>query len=757
MISICRIPRVLSLAVLLVPLTWAQDAFLTRWETLRATQPAGVELRIAAPKAAFYLGETIPLTLSFTATNLRSFVADSRLQDRVGRMNYMEEFVPDPVAASEDPLRGLPAETGGMGGLSGGNAILSSDKPFTVERILNEWVRFRAPGRYRIYVLSRRVGQVTGTGQTGQELQMFAASKPVEVVSNVINLEIVAAPPEWVSEQITAATAILDNTTGNDSESGRARQRAGLTLRFLNTVESVTALAKRLPGVDSVDAFALHSGILDSSHRTELLPVMEQLLAEPGQAISERFLTTLAQLAVLVESGGVMPSYPSDEATRQAWQVESRRRAALVAEKRDRYVSVLVRKLQAKKAEARALTRDALLSVAEAGPNWPPWLTGIVDSLIADFRTLPGQMQSSLLDSRWSLLRNRNVLPLLNGLYANPPQPPLGYPSIRELVLRRIYELAPDRGRQLILADLHRPDGARIGEKTLMMLPDENLPELNDVFSAQAARGGPLPTLLITRYGTGEIVKNVEAGYLAFNTELDRQKLPHCPFPLVFYFLKFDPEFGERELRKAFATGPCYDIGRAFDSLGAYAMSPALERLAIEHLSSGIVPVKRGAAEVLGKYGSAAAQQPLWETMEYFRSWWKDREDDLRKTVGQEGVFLERALRTALAQGSGWLLGETELRKLLALCSTAECRADVQEWIGSAGSPKSVEILLYPGDVRIKVAQYMVTGELALSAKLAQFPAGTAFRMAATRSEEANLERTRVEAAVRAAGHRIVP
>jgi hypothetical protein len=449
--------------VLFVPLAWAQDAFLAHWETSRAAQPVGVELRITAPKATFYLGETIPVTFSFTAADPRSFVADSRLQDRVGRMNYTEEFVPDPVAATEDPLRGLPGETGGMRGLSGGNALLSSEKPFTVERSLNEWVRFRTPGRYRIYVLSRRVKQVTGTRQTDQELQMFAATKPVEVVSNVIPLDIAAAPPEWASEQITASTAILDNTAGNDSESGRARQRAGLTLRILNTVESATVLARRLAGVNSVDAFALHSGILDSSHRAELVPVMERLLAEPGQAISERFLTTLAQLAVLVESGGVMPPYPGDEAARQAWQVESQRRAALIAERRDHYVSVLVQKLQDKKADSRALTRDALLSVAEAAPIRPPWLTGIVDSLIADFRTLPAQMQSSLLDARWHLLRNRDVLPLLQDLYANPPQPPAGYPSIRELVLRRIYELAPDRGRPLILAELHRPDADRAG------------------------------------------------------------------------------------------------------------------------------------------------------------------------------------------------------------------------------------------------------------------------------------------------------
>ncbi|MCZ2157116.1 MAG: hypothetical protein LC114_25010 [Bryobacterales bacterium] len=744
------------MGILLVPTVWAQDAFVARWEALRDAQPAGVDLRITSPEAKFYLGEAIPLSLSFTATQPGTFVADSRLQDRVGRMNYIEEFIVDPVAATEDPLRGLPGESGGMGGLSGGNAILTSDKPFTVERTLNEWMRFRVPGTYRLYVPSRRARQVTGTGQTDQELRMSAASRSVEVASNVLTLEIVAAPPEWVSEQIAAATAVLDAPAGNDSESGRARQRAGLTLRFLNTVESGTALAKRLPEANSVDAFALHSGILDSTHRAELLPVLEQLLVASEQAISARFLSTLAQVAALVESGGVMPPYPDDETARQAWQTELQRRAALIAEQRDRFVSILLRSLADKEPAARTLTRDALLSVAEASGNRPPWLNDIVESLLADFPALPARMQSSLLDSRWRLLRDRDILPLLNALYENPPRPPLGYPSIDELVLKRIYELDPERGRQLILEELRQKDGPRIGGNTLMMLPDVNLPELDEVFAAQVASGRPLPVQLIARYATGEIVKQVEAGYLAFDAELDRQKLPHCPFPLVFYFLKFDPEFGEQELRKAFAAGRCYDMGRAFESLGPYAMSPALERLAIEHLMSPIVPIKRGAAEVLGKYGSRAAEKPLWETMEYFRSWWKDREDDLRKPVGQEGIFLERALLTALAQAGAWVLGEPELRRLLALCSSGECRGAVEEWLRDAQSPKPVEIVLFFNEVRIKVAQYTMTGESGLPAKLAQFPAGTAFRIAQAPYEETRQVRQRVEAAIRAARHSIV-
>lgn len=296
-------------------------------------------------------------------------------------------------------------------------------------------------------------------------------------------------------------------------------------------------------------------------------------------------------------------------------------------------------------------------------------------------------MQSNLLDWRWHLLRERNILPLLNDLHANPPPGQSGDPSVRDLVLRRIYELSPERGRQLILEELHRPDGSRFSVQALMILPDDNLPELDEMFAAQAARGGPLPALLITRYATGAVVKQVEAAYLAFHRELDRQQLPHCPFPLVFYFLKFDPAFGEQELQKALTTGPCYDIGRAFDSLGPYAMSPALERLAIGHLTSGIVAVKRGAAEVLGKYGSAAAKEPLWQAMEYFRSWWKDREPDLLKPVGQESAILEHALRIALAQAAGWSLDQSELRRLLALCSTGECRQSVEDWMRNGTAP----------------------------------------------------------------------
>ena len=144
-------------------------------------------------------------------------------------MNYMEEFVAAPAEFAEDPLRGLPGGEGGMGGLSGGPVVLS-EKPFTFERVLNEWVRFRRPGTYRVYVLSRRVRR---------------AANPIELVSNILTIDIRPAPADWVAAQIAARG-------GN----------ALLQLRFLGSPEAGKELVRRLTAGQDVDSYGAHMAVL---------------------------------------------------------------------------------------------------------------------------------------------------------------------------------------------------------------------------------------------------------------------------------------------------------------------------------------------------------------------------------------------------------------------------------------------------------------------------------------------------------------
>src|SRR5258706_403087 len=115
---------------------------------MRDRRPGGVSLALSVPKPTFYLGETIRVEFAFTATQPETFLAWAPWAD--------ESFVIDPMAHMDDfqqPRRAF--------SYSGPGPSYLSEKPRTVPTDLNESVRFRQPGVYRIYVLSHRVHQVT--------------------------------------------------------------------------------------------------------------------------------------------------------------------------------------------------------------------------------------------------------------------------------------------------------------------------------------------------------------------------------------------------------------------------------------------------------------------------------------------------------------------------------------------------------------------------------------------------------------------
>jgi hypothetical protein len=724
-------------------------SFETRWQQFRDQNPHGVALAVSMPKTTYFLGEPIPLQLTFTASQPRTFLADSRQYDRVGRMNYVEEFLVDPAVSTEDPLLGLPAASGGMGGLSGGQMILS-DKPFAFERLLNEWVRFRKPGNYRFYVLSHRVDQTSEPARSDDYLRMYGHGKPVELASNMLTIEISPAPASWAREQIADAVKVLDGPVRSAEE----RRRAANILRFLDSPEAAAEMARRMGQGMDVETYQLHLGVLGSPYRARLLPLLEQHLAAPDQPVWDRYLDTITQLAELV-AGGPMAPFPKDEPARQRWIEESKQRAARMERQRQQYIERVVSSLGTKQPDARAITMDTLLGYASASPP-PSWLPNIVAAFTKDFLNLPATVQSDLLGSRWSLMRSPAMLPILRNLYDKPPEPGQ-YPPIQEIVLEHLSELAPAEARQMILAEIRNPKRGLPWQK-LASLPDRHIPELDALFTAHAL-AGHLDDRLILRYATGDIVQPIEQAYLRMRPKAA------CASPLVFYFLRYDPAFGEPELRRNLSTpgGPpvCYDLGFQFLELGSYAMSPALERLAIEYLSSPHVPIKRGMAEILGKYGSAAAEEPLWKTMEYFRSWWRGREVELKDSPLGENARFEQTLVTALALADAWVLTEAGLNRLLGLCTTGACKQETGGWAQAAKPPIRIDV--YPGAAGFSahLAQYDARTAAELRRRLPQYPAGTNFRLKiAAVDEQAPASRNARDIAlrvIREAGRQLAP
>lgn len=289
------------------------------------------------------------------------------------------------------------------------------------------------------------------------------------------------------------------------------------------------------------------------------------------------------------------------------------------------------------------------------------------------------------------------------------------------------------------------------------MLPEKTLPELDE---ALANKGNPG---LILRYASGSILPQVKARYEKARDQLVQGKQPLCLSASIFYFLQHDPGYGEQELRRIFAQESawppiCQDLSAGWGVPGRYAWSPALERLAIEYLNSPSVVIKKGVAAVLGKYGSAAAKKPLWDAMVVFFNWWKGREQELRESPNPMGSMLERELCGSLGQADGWVIGEKELKELLAVSTTQSCKEAVSRWVQEAKPPVVISVVSGP-DGGASVAQYRLPPDENIRYKLSQFPPETAFRISVSGKDDTGVAQTRrrLEEDVRATGYAVAP
>jgi hypothetical protein len=497
--------------------------------------PDHVRLVVSSEKIDYYLGETVRLQLRFTSTEPNGFTANPNIYDRmgwhsVGDENGPEDFVVDPQEGTEDPIKGIFSQ-GPINVRCCAPPVVLSERPFTIERILNAWVRFRRPGTYRLYVVSHRVGRKSGPEQ---------AAAPILLSPNSLALVFHAAPAAWIKEQIAATTKVLDLPVTNPPKDSDARERAMQQLRFLNTPESAVELARRVDRRNYGDDWVL----MDSSYRPQELAVLEGRLVAPDEACDGYLLDGLAHLAQLISLGGMGWKVPKREPARKAWQQEFQRRVVFRENKIRDYASRLYAALPSKESAARAECSLAVLNTAMNRPGRPEWLGSVTAEVRADFRRLRPNEQVRLLQEGWTILRSPAMLPILRSLRETMP----------DLALPRVYELAPEEGRRLIIDEI-RHSQHRIAFNTLAMLPDRTLPELDDVLAAEYEQGLDNADMLILRYARGAVARRVKETY----RKRPEGRIPWAG-PVVYYLLKYDPKFGEQELRRSLATPGRYTL-----------------------------------------------------------------------------------------------------------------------------------------------------------------------------------------------------
>jgi len=155
-----------------------------------AQTPVNPDVRLSlgtrGGQTAFHVGELIPLELTFTATVANRYqVLDAADRDRWGPWDP-SEFSVKPETGWDDPI----APFFGAGILAGSSPLrfrVLSEQPVVLKDELNRWVRFQAPGVYRITVKSGAVSRVGSRSVAPEQT----------VISPEFTLTIVPATNEW--------------------------------------------------------------------------------------------------------------------------------------------------------------------------------------------------------------------------------------------------------------------------------------------------------------------------------------------------------------------------------------------------------------------------------------------------------------------------------------------------------------------------------------------------------------------------------
>jgi hypothetical protein len=721
-IKACRVGLVLALTLLIVPLSpAAQQPVDQAARSLQPSVPVTLTLRFADGRNQFRPGEILPIELEFDSPVSKRFVVDGATYDRSGRLT-IDEFLVEPDEAVTDPLLDYFAQGGSSLGGVRQNGVLG-EKPFTVKLDLNEWFRFEKAGVYTLSVRSRRVSDDAKAVTTWES--------NVAVESNTVSFEILPRDVDWEARQLSAAQQILDSRRF-DLEGKGCR-----ILRFLGTDRAVDELIKRYDEERWGCGFGYAAGLFNAVDRAHVVRQLEAGLRANDQPVTDSYLRTLALLSVFIRYPELRPAQTRDTKGRLIRSSDPGRLQDLVQAAKATYEEILDAALPEKTARARAMILSWRVETGRHADPTRPVPTAardrLLEQLAATFLELPAEQQTRLLEYQWPTVAGQAMVPVLRALVETPAPKSSSLP---DLALRRLYELAPAEGRARILHEIRNPSPTA-SLKTLGMLPERELPELDDILAANVEMIEDFDALsiraeLLHRYAS----RAASARVLSRVDDLLTRMACRPQAALLAYFVRANPDLGQALLDRVLAwrerTG-CYH--RALRDVATLRMTPGVEATAVAHLDDPDPQVVISAAETLGRYGSRASAQRLRAQFERWHGAWEGRQEELRFSRAEDRPntmqgMVEFAFLNALGRGQAWLTDSGDVRALRMLCVTDNCRTQADHMIAAADDVR-IGILRVdnPDNSLVTLAQYQLNSIASLEQKLAQYPKGTTFTL----------------------------
>lgn len=695
------------------------DSFLKTYRERIEKNPNDVDfsIKFKNDQTKFHQGEIISIELKFTTSTPNFYNFLNRTYDRSGRL-HLDGFVIDKKEKTFDPLydyfyRGWSRSGGGLY-----NVPTLGSNPQTVNYELNEYLSFKEPGKYRLYINSPRISlKIEGKNN----LSTAFGGSSIPLTSNILEFEILPADAKWQEEKFAEAV-----------------EKDCKLLRYLGTKAAAKEMLIRFSREDKRCEFDNYIGLYGSPERKFIVDEMEKMLVSPDYAVTNNFFQILLRLDFFLNN----PETKRSESN--PFGLETKAEKEINNAIKLRYLEKFSKALPNKNENVFMKSLETFFSFHAEGEKTPSELT---NALTNSFSKLSRRTQWIILQNGWDKLKNPAMLPVLQTIYndlgraktsnskTSNAEPFADHyeKELLNLSIKGIYELAPNIGKQIILDELRHPN-QRVYTYILGLLPKAESPETENLLLEKLS-GENLPAdalrsvfMLIDHYETPKLISKLRQTYA---NKIDKIECG-ARITLLQIFLKSDLEFGTERLGEAAESNVekgC--VGENLANIIKPHWSPEIERIVLSLLENENTFIFSNAAQLLGKHGSIETRDKIWKRFERFNKEEQSKEDFAEKkdVSGNWQLFsAEDDFAVALSESPNWRFDLESNKRLSGLCLYSFCKDRVEKLNKIFAAPAKIEISFdEEKKILFSVYQYKNMPLDAMKKKLEQFSPDTTF------------------------------
>lgn len=603
-----------------------------------------IELRLAGDRQVFKVGEPIRLELVMSADQPGYQIETGGADDPSDVLSITPED-----AVKRWPIR------------RGRDFFILQDllpTPTVVGLVANYWASFDQPGLYTVSVKTNRLRESRRNGQARS-----------------------SGRAEW--RETNPVTFRVEATSADDEQmlllSASALLRTSLTLKLEDQIRAAEELMfmpgdlggrekyrwyKDLGQVSGNPANArlmLRRGLLMTPNPAGVLALVERDLSDLNLAASSDLINLAASLSLAVHSPEALMEtarwVPAPPGTTDPFSIAQAKYLDMVHQNLDLRVGLV--KLQ---------SAAAILSLLDTQTP-----DDVVEMIVAGFESFPPDARVWLASSRWDVIRDERLGPVLRQTLDEvaPTSRSYLFPALidvaPQLALEPIAEDLLDPARMLS-ADIVRkvPHGAlsHLGPALLRVVVNLLDGSRNSVF-----RGEQKLEALAVIAGQ-EMVRDLRDLY-----DVRRWSLgPSARQRLLRYLLERDPDEGLPRTRAALAEGRDASL---LWQLTEFGPTPALSDLLRDRLFDSDTTAVREAAVLLGRSGKEADRGSIQLRLEQWRVDRRQRLANGESLTDADGSF-ESEMIAVLALSPSWTLTPAERAAMVPDCVTEQCRATLR-------------------------------------------------------------------------------